>query len=91
MQLNFFIKELQQLQKEMIDTLWRKLKPGGVLVYATCSILPQENEQQVASFLQNHKDAKALPVESSQEYGQQIFPGENSLDGFYLAKLQKLS
>jgi 16S rRNA (cytosine967-C5)-methyltransferase len=85
------IKELQQLQKEMIDTLWRKLKPGGILVYATCSILPQENEQQVASFLQNHKDAKALPVESSQEYGQQIFPGENSLDGFYLAKLQKLS
>ncbi|HJH28126.1 MAG TPA: 16S rRNA (cytosine(967)-C(5))-methyltransferase, partial [Methanosarcinaceae archaeon] len=61
------------------------------LVYATCSILPQENEQQVGTFLQRHNDAKAVPVEEGQEYGRQIFPGENSLDGFYLAKIKKLN
>jgi len=85
------IKELQQLQGEMLDVLWGKLKPEGILVYATCSILPQENELQMESFLLRHSDAKALPVEGSQGYGRQIFSGENSLDGFYLAKLQKLN
>ena len=85
------IKELQQLQKKMLDVLWGKLNPEGVLVYATCSILPQENELQIESFLSRHSNAKALPVEKNQGYGQQIFPGENSLDGFYLTKLQKLN
>ena len=83
------IKELQQLQGEMLDVLWEKLKPEGILVYATCSILPQENEQQVGYFLQRHNGAKALPIEGNQEYGRQIFSGEASLDGFYLAKFQK--
>ncbi len=83
------IKELQQLQGEMLDVLWKKLKPKGILVYATCSILPQENELQVASFLLRHSDAKALPVGRSQGCGRQIFSGESSLDGFYLAKIEK--
>ena len=84
------IKELKELQGKMLDTLWEKLKPEGVLVYATCSILPQENEWQIDAFLQRHNDAEVLP-KTSQRHGQQIFPGENSLDGFYLAKFQKLS
>jgi len=84
------IKELQQLQGEMLDTLWEKLKPQGILVYATCSVLPQENEHQIDNFLQRHDDAKVMSVEGGQHNGRQIFPGEAGLDGFYLAKIQKL-
>jgi 16S rRNA (cytosine967-C5)-methyltransferase len=86
------INDLQQLQAEMLDALWSKLKPNGILVYATCSILPQENEQQVEAFLQRHDNAKTLNIDKSQKYGRQISPGEEgSLDGFYLAKLQKIT
>jgi len=84
------IKELQQLQGEMLDALWAKLKPQGILVYATCSVLPQENEQQVERFLQRHDDAKPIRQEGNQSNGRQILPGENGCDGFYLAKIQKL-
>ena len=84
------IKELQQLQAKMLDKLWKKLKPNGVFVYATCSILPQENEQQVAEFLRRNKDAKPIFVGLGERSGRQIFPSENGLDGFYLSKLEKL-
>jgi 16S rRNA (cytosine967-C5)-methyltransferase len=83
------IKELQQLQEKMLDKLWEKLKPEGVLLYATCSILPQENEQQVEAFLLRHNDAKALSVNDDKHIGRQIFPGENGLDGFYIVKIIK--
>ena len=83
------IKKLQKLQGEMLDVLWKKLKPDGILLYATCSILPQENEQQIHAFLQRHDDAKISGMKDAQNCGQQLFPGENDLDGFYLAKLAK--
>ncbi|MEE9309662.1 MAG: 16S rRNA (cytosine(967)-C(5))-methyltransferase RsmB [Cocleimonas sp.] len=84
------IKELQQLQKEMLDVLWEKLKPEGILVYATCSILPQENEGQVASFLERHDNAKSLSIKGKQGIGRQIFPNEGKLDGFYLSAFKKV-
>lgn len=52
------ISELAQLQSEIIEAIWPKLKHGGVLVYATCSILPEENQQQIAAFLQRHPEAQ---------------------------------
>ena len=51
------IAELAQLQSEIIEAIWPKLKKGGVMVYATCSILPEENQQQIATFLQRHSEA----------------------------------
>ncbi|HIQ14588.1 MAG TPA: 16S rRNA (cytosine(967)-C(5))-methyltransferase RsmB [Leucothrix sp.] len=83
------IAELQQLQSKMLDVLWEKLKVGGVLLYATCSILPQENERQIQAFMGRYKQAKVLPIIGAQELGRQVFPGENSMDGFYFARIMK--
>ena len=83
------IVELQQLQSKMLDVLWEKLKVGGVLLYATCSILPQENERQIQAFMGRYKQAKVLPIIGAQELGRQVFPGENSMDGFYFARIIK--
>lgn len=81
------IPTLVALQAEILDAQWSLLKPGGILVYATCSLLPAENSQQVAAFMARHADAEAtnrLPVE-----GRQILPGEDEGDGFYYAVLRK--
>ena len=83
------ISELQQLQSKMLDGLWKKLKVGGVLLYATCSILPQENERQIQAFMDRHKQAKVLPIVGAQGLGRQVFPAENSMDGFYFARIIK--
>lgn len=84
------IAELQSLQSKMLDALWEKLKPEGILLYATCSILPQENEQQVQAFLKRHDDVDIIVIEGAQGSGRQVFPGENTMDGFYFVKLKKL-
>jgi 16S rRNA (cytosine967-C5)-methyltransferase len=86
------IAELVALQKSILTALWDKLKPGGILLYATCSILPDENELQIQSFLENRSDASLIPL--SQQYngkaqGRQLLPNEDGMDGFYYAKLQK--
>jgi len=83
------IKSLTQLQSEMLDTLWKLLKPSGILLYATCSILPDENESQIASFKKRHDNAEIISIEKAQALGRQVFPGETEMDGFYYAKLQK--
>ena len=83
------IVELQKLQCKMLDALWEKLKPEGILLYATCSILPQENEQQVRAFVERHDDVEVLAIEGAQGLGRQIFPNENKMDGFYFSKLKK--
>jgi 16S rRNA (cytosine967-C5)-methyltransferase len=86
------IAELVRLQKLILESLWTWLRPGGVLVYATCSILPDENSQQVAAFLATHSDAELIPIhpgESRQTPGWQLLPGQNQMDGFFYAKLQK--
>lgn len=87
---NSDILALTQLQAEMLQALWGKLRPDGVFVYATCSILPEENEEQVIQFIKNHDDAEIVPIELSGAAGKQIFPGDHSMDGFYYAKLKKI-
>ena len=56
------IDELVALQAKILTNLWRLLKPGGYLVYATCSVLPDENAHQIERFLQSHPDAQLIPI-----------------------------
>lgn len=86
------IVDLSQLQSQILSTIWTLLKPGGTLVYATCSVLPAENKNQIKQFLSDHSEAKLLPIfdsESEQDPGWQILPGAGDMDGFYYARLQK--
>ena len=81
------------LQKELLSALWPLLKPGGRLLYVTCSILKQENDQQINDFLIYHNDVKPVPVNAAwgtaTPFGRQILPGQDNMDGFYYACLQK--
>ncbi|MEB6338438.1 16S rRNA (cytosine(967)-C(5))-methyltransferase RsmB [Serratia rhizosphaerae] len=78
------IAELAGLQAEILDAIWPHLKAGGVMVYATCSILPQENSQQLQAFLQRHSDARLAGTE------RQNLPHPEDGDGFFYAKLIKM-
>ena len=87
------LDELVRLQGEILVALWPLVKPGGVLVYATCSILKSENEEQVQHFLAGHADARddtperaeALPSRA----GCQLPPAQGAQDGFFFARLCK--
>ncbi len=87
------IPKLVATQQHLLNALWSTLKPGGLLLYATCSILPEENEQQMESFCRAHSDAKLQPitikVSSGATNGLQLFPRSNEHDGFYYAALCK--
>lgn len=87
------IEQLSGLQAKILQTMWEQLKPGGTLLYATCSILPTENRQQMITFLANHPDAILDPIDTNIETidnpGWQILPGEHNMDGFYYCRLIK--
>ncbi|MEQ4925490.1 16S rRNA (cytosine(967)-C(5))-methyltransferase RsmB [Proteus hauseri] len=77
------IAQLAQIQKEILLAIWPYLKSGGTLVYATCSILPEENSQQVEMFLSSTKDAQC-------HYQNQCLPEANGGDGFFYAVIKKI-
>ena len=90
------IESLQVLQQNILNAIWPLLAPGGILVYATCSILKQENEKQIAAFLATHVDARELAIEETgwgikSSHGRQIITGKSGMDGFYYARLTKLA
>lgn len=80
-------------QARLLDALWPLLAPGGRLVYATCSVLADENARQVSAFVQRTPDAGALPLAAGwgrpAGHGRQILPGEAGMDGFFYACLVK--
>lgn len=83
------IAQTAALQRNLIDALWKTLRPGGHLLYATCSIFPQECELQAQAFVQRHPDAQRL-----QAPGQLLplsLPGASTLatDGFFYALFVK--
>ncbi|WP_137822134.1 16S rRNA (cytosine(967)-C(5))-methyltransferase RsmB [Pseudomonas sp. D(2018)] len=89
------IGALAKLQGELLDALWQTLEVGGVLLYATCSMLPPENSDNIAAFLARTPGARELdipgPFGLKQPHGRQLLAQEDSHDGFYYAKLVKIA
>ncbi len=87
------IDALGALQARLLDAGWRVLAPGGVLLYATCSILHEENAGQVDAFLARTPDAAAEPLDGRfgrvSGAGRQRLPGEDGMDGFFYARMRK--
>ena len=87
------INTLQVLQKRIMTAVWSLLAPGGIMLYATCSILKQENEQQIETFLATNTNAIEVPINADwglvRRYGRQILTGESAMDGFYYALIRK--
>jgi 16S rRNA (cytosine967-C5)-methyltransferase len=78
-----FINEIIKVQAQILKEYSTMLKPGGLMVYATCSILPIENQLQIAKFIAQNSDTFQLIAEQS------IMPSQG-YDGFYMAALKKL-
>ena len=95
------ITSIVEIQKKIIENLWQMLKPGGIMLYTTCSIMPQENSCQISNFLSSHQDARLIPLtemETVDKPGLQFLPGRGCMecsnlndntDGFFYAKIQK--
>ncbi len=88
------IKALQRIQLSIICALWPLLKPGGRMLYCTCSVLKDENDRQIERFLSTHKDAESINIKAKwgvpQTNGRQLLSGMHHVDGFYYALLHKL-
>jgi len=90
------IDKLVILQQHILDNIWSILKPGGTLLYATCSILPEENSEQISRFIAQNQDAQLIAITSNtpdtdeNKIGWQLLPDAGNMDGFYYAKLLKL-
>ena len=89
------IDALVLTQARLLDAVWTTLAPGGVLVYATCSILRRENADQIDAFLARTPDASAEPLDATFGHaagaGRQRLPGEDGMDGFFYARLRKVA
>jgi len=87
------ILQLAVQQRRILENIWPLLAKDGLLVYATCSILKEENEKLVAGFLHAHPEAKEITIKAEWgracSVGRQILSGENGMDGFYYALLSK--
>ncbi len=87
------INALVELQAQILDAIWLLLKPGGMLVYATCSVLPQENAEQITAFVARRADAQLKAIKelwgTPLAAGQQVLTGSSGMDGFYYACLEK--
>lgn len=76
------LEELAELQRQILDTVWQYVKPGGRLAYSTCTVCRTENEENAAWFLQTHPEFKLLKM-------RQIFPETGICDGFFYALFER--
>ncbi|NJE42825.1 RsmB/NOP family class I SAM-dependent RNA methyltransferase [Thermococcus sp. GR6] len=88
------IPKVVQLQKELIESAWKILKPGGRLLYSTCSMLPEENEGVVEWFLKRHEDAELIPLNGPYDGGflsgtMRAWPHRHRTIGFFYALIEK--
>ena len=90
------VEQLVAIQRHLLDTLWPLLKPGGRLVYCTCSVFRAEGQEQVEAFLERHTDALALPSPGHLRPGTVVAKGEfndndpGGYDGFFYACMHKV-
>lgn len=87
------IAALVAQQERLLEAAWRMLRPGGMLLYSTCSIMPEENDGQIGRFLARHAEAGQRSLQATWgralSAGRQILPGEEGMDGFYYACLDR--
>ncbi len=88
------IMPLLTQQRKILDALWRLLKPGGRMLYSVCSVFKDENEIQIAKFLQRHPDCVEIKMARTtwgeqRPHGRQILTGSDNMDGFYYALLRR--
>jgi 16S rRNA (cytosine967-C5)-methyltransferase len=89
------VAELNTLQLAILQKVWSTLKPGGLLLYTTCSILPQENSEIVAKFIESSDNAKYEGINADWgvecPLGRQLLPSDNGPDGFFFSLIRKAS
>jgi len=87
------IPRLVALQDRLLESLWLCLRPGGMLLYSTCSVLTDENTEVITRFISRHDDAKHEAIEAEWGVecglGRQLLPENDAADGFYFARLTK--
>ena len=83
------VAALADLQKKILDTCSRYVKPGGILLYATCTISLKENEDQIRAFLDNHRDFVPDRLPFTKGSMLQLLPHVHGTDGFFMARLKK--
>ena len=89
------MKELPQLQRAILEVQSRYVKPGGLLMYSTCTLVQAENEGMVASFLQDHPEFHLEPLPLPDVFPQNdsgmlpLIPGEYDTDGFFISRLRR--
>ena len=79
-----FLDEIRIVQQKILTDYAKMVRTNGMMVYATCSILPSENENQVQLFLANNLNFKLLEE-------RKILPDTEGFDGFYMALLERVS
>jgi len=93
------IEQLVEIQANILSAAWQMLKPDGELLYVTCSVFKDENQNQISRFLEvnasGENDAVEVIINTDWgkpcDYGRQLLPGEHDADGFYFCKLKKSS
>lgn len=86
------MEELVEIQAEILEKAMRAVKPGGKLVYATCSLFTEENEAQIEKFLQNNTDFELIPLDENLNIGapyMRLTPHRHGTDAFFTAILQR--
>lgn len=92
------LRELEELQRRILDVVWRYVKPGGIMIYSTCTINPGENEKMVEWFTENYSFVTEEltpylpgPLKEEGKNGMlQLFPGHHMTDGFFIARLRRM-
>ena len=93
------VEGLVKLQEKLLDSCCRYVKKGGELVYSTCSLLPEENGDQMARFLRRHSEFEIAPLPESfpaalrtrySETGLQLLPHRDGVEGFFIARLRRV-
>ncbi len=87
------LEKYARLQRRLLTNLWQTLRPGGNLLYCTCSLFAEENDEVIGAFLKAADDAQASPLSLAtgvgRAHGWQLLPTDSRTDGFYYALLTK--